>query len=435
MEKGRIIEVLSKWNFWKNDLDVGIPRQEYLRKILNFIKTDKVISVVGARRTGKSTLIKQIIKSLIQEGVNRNGTLMINFEEPEFENTDLKLLDKIYQAYREIIQPVQKPFLFLDEIQNVSGWERFVRSLNERKESFITISGSSSKLLSSELSTVLTGRQLYFDIFPLSFKEFLAFKGIGPEDEKDLLLNSLPVKKALREYLEFGGFPEVVLNQNPEFKIRVNRSYYEDIINKDIIQRFRIKKIEQMRALARFYLTNISSLMNFHKAGEFIKTPVETIRRFSSYLEAANLVFFIKRFSFSVKEQENSPRKVYSIDTGISNSIGFRFSYNWGKLLENVVAIELKRRQSENPMLEFYYWKDPLGKEVDFLVKENWEIKELIQVCLDISDQETKKREINSLKKAMKNLKIKESTVITEDYEGEDKKITYIPLWKWLYKR
>ena len=432
MEKDRIIEILSKWNFWNRDLDSGVLREEYLKTILNFIKTDKIISLVGVRRCGKSTLIKQIIQSLINKGIKRNSILMVNFEEPEFENADISFLKNIYEAYLEIIKPQEKPFVFLDEIQNVNQWERFVRSLNERKEAYITISGSSSKLLSSELSTVLTGRQIYFEIFPLSFKEFLIFRGLEIQDKKDILINSLKIKRYLREYFQIGGFPEVVLNRDAEFRLRVCRSYYEDIVNKDIIQRFKIKKIEQLRALARFYLTNISSLVNFHKAEEFVKLPVETIRRFSYYLEAANLIFFIKRFSFSVKEQENSPRKVYGIDSGIANSIGFRFNQNLGRLLENIVAIELKRRQAKFPLLELYYWKDNYNREVDFVIKEGLKIKELIQVCLSVGDKETKEREIQSLRKAMKILGIKQANIITEDYEAKEGQITYTPLWKWL---
>jgi hypothetical protein len=237
--------------------------------------------------------------------------------------------------------------------------------------------------------------------------------------------------------MEFGGFPEVVLNEDAEFKIRILRSYYDDIINKDIVARFSVKKIDNLRSLAKFYLTNISSLISFHRGSKFIKLPVETIRRFSSYLETSTLIFFVKRFSYSVKEQGNSPRKIYSIDMGVSNSVGFRFTENLGRLFENIVAVELKRRQSINPLWGIYYWRDGAGKEVDFVIKHGLQIKELIQICFDISSEETSKREISSLRKAMDEFNLKEATAITEDYEGKkvikDKQITYLPLWKWLF--
>lgn len=436
MEKTRIVEVLSKWNFWNRDLDTGILRKSYVDKLLKFVKTDKIISIVGVRRSGKTTLMKQMAKLLMESSTDRNNFLMVNFEEPEFEGADVSLLQRIYEAYLEIVKPSRKPFVFLDEIQNVNGWERFVRSLNERKDAFMTISGSSSKLLSEELATVLTGRQVYFEVFPLSFKEFLSFEKMEIGGVKDILLNSLKIKRLFREYMEVGGFPEIVLNKDPDFRMRTLRSYYEDIASRDVIQRFKVKKSDKLKILARFYLTNISSPISFNKTSGFVQLPTETVRRFSSYLETANLIFFIRRFSWSVKEQENSPRKVYSVDAGMSNTVGFRFRENLGKVAENLVAVELRRRQAQNPNLEAFYWRDHGQREVDFVVKEGLKVRELIQVCWDVGDRETKRREVKALVKAMKEFRLKEGLVLTGDFEGEEKvdgrRILYKPLWKWL---
>jgi len=422
MEKTRIVEVLSKWNFWNRDLDTGILRKSYVDELLKFVKTDKIISIVGVRRSGKTTLMKQMAKLLMESSTDRNNFLMVNFEEPEFEGADVSLLQRIYEAYLEIVKPSRKPFVFLDEIQNVNGWERFVRSLNERKDAFMTISGSSSKLLSEELATVLTGRQVYFEVFPLSFKEFLSFEKMEIGGVKDILLNSLKIKRLFREYMEVGGFPEIVLNKDPDFRMRTLRSYYEDIASRDVIQRFKVKKSDKLKILARFYLTNISSPISFNKTSGFVQLPTETVRRFSSYLETANLIFFIRRFSWSVKEQENSPRKVYSVDAGMSNTVGFRFRENLGKVAENLVAVEL--------------WRDHGQREVDFVVKEGLKVRELIQVCWDVGDRETKLREVKALVKAMKEFRLKEGLVLTGDFEGEEKvggrRILYRPLWRWL---
>lgn len=436
MEKTRIVEVLSKWNFWNRDLDTGILRKSYVDELLKFVKTDKIISIVGVRRSGKTTLMRQMAKLLMESSTDRNNFLMVNFEEPEFEGADVSLLQRIYEAYLEIVKPSGKPFVFLDEIQNVNGWERFVRSLNERKDAFMTISGSSSKLLSEELATVLTGRQVYFEVFPLSFKEFLSFEKMEIGGVKDILLNSLKIKRLFREYMEVGGFPEIVLNKDPDFRMRTLRSYYEDIASRDVIQRFKVKKSDKLKILARFYLTNISSPISFNKTSGFVQLPTETVRRFSSYLETANLIFFIRRFSWSVKEQENSPRKVYSVDAGMSNTVGFRFRENLGKVAENLVAVELRRRQAQNPNLEAFYWRDHGQREVDFVVKEGLKVRELIQVCWDVGDRETKRREVKALVKAMKEFRLKEGLVLTGDFEGEEKvdgrRILYKPLWKWL---
>lgn len=439
MEKEKVVEILNDWNFWRKDLDAGILRETYLNRLLEFIKSEKIISIVGVRRSGKSTLIRQMAKELIDKGAPRSDTLIINFEEPQFEGVNLNFLIKAYQSYLEIIKPQGKPFLFLDEIQNVKNWERFVRGINEKKEAYLVVSGSSSKLLSKELASILTGRQLYFEVMPLSFKEFLNFKDIEVKNRRDMVLSALEIKRAFREYLQFGGFPEVTLSKNEEFKKRVLLSYYQDIMNRDLVQRFKVRKIDQLRTLLQFYLTNISSPISFNSISRFIKLPVETIRRFSSYIEISNLIFFVKRFSFSVKEQENSARKVYSIDPGLHNAIGLKFSGDIGKLAENTVALKLRELQRGSPLNEFFYWKNHHGdKEVNFVVKEGQEVKTLIQVCWDISDEKTRKRETSGLLKAMEEFDLKEGLVLTEDYEGEekikDRKIFLTSLWKWLCK-
>jgi len=436
MEKTRIVEVLSRWNFWSRDLDVGIPRKSYVDELLKFVKTDKIVSILGVRRSGKTTLMKQMVKNLIEAGTDRNNTLIVNFEEPEFEGADVNFLQRIYDAYLEILKPPGKPFVFLDEIQNVERWERFVRALNERKEAFITVSGSSSKLLSEELATVLTGRQIYFEVFPLSFREFLSFERMEIGGMREILLNSSRIRSFFREYMEVGGFPEIVLNKDPDYRTRTSRSYYEDIIGRDVVQRFKVRKSDKLKALARFYLTNISSPISFNRISGFLRLPTETVRRFSFYLETANLIFFIKRFSWSVKEQENSPRKVYSADVGVSNTVGFRFRENLGKVAENLVAVELRRKRAQNPNLEIFYWRDLRQREVDFVIKEGLKVKELIQVCWDVSEPETKRREVKALMKAMDEFGLQEGSVLTEDFEGEEKigkkKVVYKPLWKWL---
>jgi len=436
MKEQEIIEVLGEWNFWNREIDTGIPRRDYTDKLFEFLRYDKVISIVGIRRAGKSYIVRQLAKELIKSGLDRQKTLIINFEEPVFEGSELKDLLKMYESYVEIIRPAGKPFVFLDEIQNVPKWEKFVRSLNERKEAFVTISGSSSKLLSEELATVLAGRQIYFEIFPLSLREFLNFRNLEIKDLKDALLNSQKIKSLMWDYLKFGGFPEVVMSENEDFKFRVLRSYYDDIVTKDVARRFKVRKVEELRSLVKFYLTNTASQVTLNSISKFLKLPTETIRRFSDYIETSKAIFFVKRFSFSFKQQEKSPRKVYSTDTGLVNAVGFRFSANYGRLMENVVAIELKRRQSRNLMVEVYYWKDYAGREIDFLVKEGPNIRELIQVTFASDRNEIEERELKTLVRASKETGCKELSVITWDYDAEEefrgRRIKFVSLWKWL---
>lgn len=430
MQKEEILEILSDWNFWAKEIDTGINREDYIKKLIPLItETNQILCIAGIRRSGKSTIIKQLAKEL-GGGVN---TLLINFEDERFIQRDLKLLREIFDTYLEKVKPNSKPFIFLDEIQNIPEWERFARGVHERKEATLVISGSSSKLLSAELATLLTGRNITLFAYPLSFKEFLRFRSISATNEIEVLAKRIEIKRALDEFMEFGGFPEVVLSTD---KKRILLGYFEAIITKDTIDRFNIREREKIKTLSKFYLTNISSPVSFNKVSSFLDIPLTTVERFSDYIQTACLVFFIKKYSFSMKEQGKAQRKVYSIDSGLSNAIGFRFARNSGKLMENIVAIQLKIRQSFEPGIEIYYWKDQSGREVDFLVKDGLKVIEMIQVCQDLSDIGTKEREVKGLVRAMEEFNIKKGLIITEDFEGDEKvknkEIIYVPLWKWL---
>lgn len=435
MEKSEIIEILTEWNFWKDNRETGIPREKYVKEILDKLRLNKVVSVIGIRRSGKSTILRQVVKKLIEDN-KRENTLIMNLEERRWLKLDLEFLNKAYESYREIINPENKPHIFLDEVQKLREWERFVRSLHEKREANIVITGSSSKLMSKELATLLTGRTLELEILPLSFREFLKFREIKIENEKDIIFNAGKIKSLFREYLEFGGFPEITLTEEKRHKKEILWKYFDDIISKDVVERFKIRNPEKIEVLAKYYLTNISSPHTFNSTSRFLKIPVETISRYSGYLEISRLTFHLNRFSFTVKEQENSPRKIYSIDTGLSNAVGFRFTEGFGKIAENLVFLELLRKKMKSRNIEIFYWKNTQQREVDFLLKEDQDIKELIQVCWDISDQKTKERELKSLLKAMKVFDMNEGTIITEDFSGEEKiqerKIIYKPLWKWL---
>jgi len=432
MDKNEVIRILGDWNFWRKDLSTGYERPLYLDRLKRFLKTSHIIVITGVRRSGKSFIMRQLINSLIKEGIERNRILFVNLEDPRFYRLDARSLQRIYEVYLEFLNPKGKPYIFLDEVQEVAEWERWVRTMQELEKAQLVISGSNAKLLGTELATLLTGRHLDLTVFPLSFGEFLTFCGISLKEELEIINQETNIKRLFREYLEYGSFPEVVLAKE---KREILLGYFEDILNKDIMRRFRIRKGEHLFRLARFYLTNISALTTFSSSEKFLNISADTIERFSNYLTEAYILHFLRRFSFKIKEQEKSPRKVYSIDTGLSNTIGFRFSENLGRIAENVLFLELERRRCINPNLELYYWKDIHHREVDFVVKEGFEPKELIQVCWDIASPLTKKRETSALLKAMDELDLKEGLIITEEYEGEevfnDKKITYIPLWRW----
>jgi predicted AAA+ superfamily ATPase len=433
MNKNEVIKILYDWNFWDKDLDTGIERNVYVDRLVKYLYTGLVCVITGARRSGKSYIMRQTVKRLINNGVKRDEILVINFEDPRLPKLDVSMLQKIYEIYLEFLSPKGKPYIFLDEIQEVDGWEKWVRTMRELKKAKIVVSGSNAKLLSKELSTLLTGIHIDLTVYPLSFEEFLFFNNFRLTNTFEVETKQTEIKSLLRKYIEFGSFPEVVLNeQKKEILIR----YYEDVMNKDLIKRYKIRKTEEIKSLAKYYFTNISNLTTFTSLEKHLRISSDTIEKFSMYFEDAYILFLLKRFSYKVKQQDKSPKKIYCIDTGLANTIGFRFSENLGRLAENIVFLKLKKETLNNSDLEIFYWKDEYHKEVDFVIKEKLKITQFIQVCWNIEDEMTKKREINSLVKAMDEFKLKEGLILTEDFESEEKlnsrKIIFLPLWKWL---
>jgi len=432
MKSSEIMEILLDWNFWKKEIDVGIERTYLINEIQRLSRIGEILVISGVRRSGKSTLILQFCKSLIQSGVAKENILIVNFEDPRFTSLDLTLLNKIYECYLTELNPKKEHYVVLDEVQVVSQWEKFARFLRENKKAHVIITGSSSKLLSSEYATVLAGRHVDMEVYPLSFKEFLRFNGIEIKGDLDIISRRHEIKRLIGEYLKWGGFPKPTLLKEERDKKELLANYFRDIITKDIAMRYKIKDIEKLEGLAKYYLSNIASLQSFNKIKNILNISIDTVERFSRYLSEAYLLFFVKKFSFSEKEQIANPKKVYCIDTGLRNAVGFTFMENLGKLMENAVFLELKKRGKE-----IFYWK---GKgEVDFVIKEGTKIKELIQVCYDIEKEETKKREIDALVEAMEFFKLNNGKIITWDFEGEEKigkmKIVFIPIWKWLLQQ
>ncbi len=433
MDKNEIIKILEDWNFWSKELNTGINRDLYLDVLKKMLAGEQIKVITGARRSGKSFIMRQLAKYLIGGSVGKSNILIVNFEDPRFVALDAKLLGQIFETYLEYQSPRGKIYVFLDEVQEIQKWEKWVRTAQELGKANMIVSGSNSKLLSGELATVLTGRHLDATVLPLSWAEFLKFKNLQIKDNFELAKNEIKIQTLFAEFMELGSFPLVVLEEDKE---KIILAYFDDVVSKDLIKRYKIRKSEEIKSLIKFYLSNTSSQITFTSTGKFLNMSALSAKRFSAYLEASYLVFFVKRFSFKFKEQERSPRKVYAVDTGLANVVGFRFSGNLGKLAENAVFLELKRRSYFDPRMEIYYWKSRAQEEVDFLVKENAGITQLIQVCWDVQDINTKKRETKALVKAMEEFGLETGLVITQSFEAEEnfngKKIKYATLSKWL---
>ncbi|BCS91160.1 MAG: ATPase AAA [Candidatus Micrarchaeota archaeon] len=375
----------------------NIKRKIYTDKIVRLLKSSKIIAEIGIRRSGKSYIAKQVIKELIDNGLDKYSTLIINLNDERLQKEE-DILNDIYNVYRKNIKKEGIAYIIIDEAQEIEGWERFVRGLTERNEARFILTGSSSKLLSSEYNTLLSGRHISIEITPLSFYEFLIFKGLDIKDKLDLASKHIEIQRYLEEYMLYGGFPDVVLNDS---KIELLNSYFDTIIVKDVILRYNIRNPEKLRAIARYYLTNIGNPITYNRLARFTKIPLKTIERYTNYIESSFSIFLVKRFSTSLKEQENSPRKVYSIDNGLAIVNGFNM-LDRGRLLENLVAIELKRRGKE-----FYYWTDTLTKkEVDFVVVNNDRSLDIIQVSYSINDPLTYEREVSAIETISKRLRL-----------------------------
>ena len=399
--------------------------REVLNKYKTFLKSGLIKVITGPRRAGKSILCYQLIK-------NKNFAY-INFDDETLAGLKTEDLNLILKAFYEIYKDPE--FILLDEVQNIENWELFVNRLKRQGFNLI-VTGSNAKLLSKELATHLTGRHFPLELYPFSFREFLKFYDV--KYQKDYLTTkqiSL-IKKELERFLLTGGFPESLKEPSPK---RYLSSLYSAILTKDIALRHKIRLIKTIKELSNYLISNFSCQVTFNKLKNiFSLKSAHTAKNYLSFLEESYLFFLIERFSFKFKEKVTAPRKVYVIDTGLINAISFGSSKNIGHLYENSVAVELMRRKAFFPNLEIYYWQDYSGREVDFVVKEALRIKQLIQVCYDIENYDTKIRELKSLIKAKKEMKAKDSNllVITSDYEGEEKfenkKIKFIPLWKWL---
>jgi uncharacterized protein len=411
-------------DYFEKELPPTIKR-DYIIPLENPI--NRSITLTGGRRTGKTFEIYNIIKKILENN-EKEQTLYINFERADILPT-IEDLNTIKKTYFEIVPENKKTWFFLDEIQNVKKWESFVRQcLDENINVFLT--GSSSKLLSKEIATSMRGRNLSYKIYPFSFKEYLNTKEI-PIKKYYSTKETNKIKKALQEYIKYGGYPETIIY--PEQKEKLLIEILNTTIYKDVAERERIRNIKALK-LTMNALIN-STEFSTHKYYKFlktqgIKTSKNTIYNYIEYLKDANIIYTNHKNEQSYKKAEQSIPKIYLIDNGILtiNNIEDK-----GRLLENMLFIELKRR---NQKVSYYKTQT---EEIDFVIQKGKKTIELIQASTNIEQINTKKREIKSLIKASKELKCNKLTIITlnqeETIKEQGKTIKVKPAWKWLLEK
>ncbi len=432
-----VISALEDWNPWWREEDNGVPPslkgkpRELISTIEPFINDYKIKILVGIRRSGKSTLLYQLIDHLLRSGkVSPNEILLVNFE-------DLRLstesAEKIFEIYLEHLRPKNHPHVFLDEVHNIDSWTRMVRRLGDLKKAHFYLTDSSSFFIPSELQPILTGRKVTFEVFPLSFQEYLSFKNIelnkiwGTEEK-------IKIRGILREYIERGGFPEPFFYPMDAAR-KIIAEYFEDIVTRDLVARYRMPSMTT-KQLVLYLMSNPAQRFSYRKLSNVFRTGVETMQHYINNLQNIFLFFKVTRYTTKLKDQFISPKKLYPIDTSMVNVVGFKVSENLGPLLELIVFLQLRRKHASI----YYYQESTSGKEVDFVVTQGNSIKHLINVSVNLEESNTRRREISGLVKAMKTLKTNESTIITWDTEeiisiNANKKIRVVPAWKWLLQQ
>jgi len=398
----------------------SIVEREMSEFAKGFLNSKLVKITTGIRRSGKSFFTSLLLR--------RKKFGYVNFDDERLlYNEPNEILSSLIETYGKDMQ-----IIFFDEIQNLKNWEFFVNRLH-RSNYNIFITGSNAKLLSKELATHLTGRHITFEIFPFSFREYLAARKF--KENLNTTKGRSLVKRELNEYMSMGGFPEIVVEgENPKIYLR---ELYASIIERDIILRYNVAYKKTFKEIAISLISNFTRSMSYNRIRKQFKIGSDhTAKNYISYMEEAYLLFPLSKFSYKPKEIERSEKKIYVMDTGFINHIAYKFREDKGHIIENLVAIDLLRRKSLERNLDLYYYKDYQQREVDFVLKQGERVQQLIQVCYDIDDFNTKGRELKSLVKASKQLNCNNLLVITWDYEAKEefkgKTITFKPLWKWL---
>ena len=395
------------------------------------LNSKKIVSLIGIRRGGKSSILFDMINTL-RDTISKENIIYLNFEDDRLYPLQLSHLDMILEAYYELYPTKrdEKVYLFLDEIQAVPDWEVYVRRVYDTLDLQIFITGSSAKLLSTEIATSLRGRTISYEIFPFSFKEYLQFKEIEVNLHSSKSLSF--IQNALNSYLKDGGFAETI-NEDKSISRKILSDYLELIVYKDIVDRYNITNRSLLKILNKYCFTNISTLVSFNKLyNEFksqgYKLSKDTIYNYMSHLEDAYTLFTVPIYRNSIKEENRNPKKIYAVDNGFKKIYDYAIDKDISKLYENIVFLQLRRQTKD-----VYYFKEK--QEVDFYAKlEDKEI--LINVSYIIDDKKTRDREINGLIEAMNYFKLNCSYLVTQSEDTvvqiEEKKIYIIPLYKWL---
>ncbi len=413
MDEQAILEiVLGEFHDKLASLDQSVVRD------LTFPIVDNKIKVaVGMRRTGKTIFIYQTIRQLLADGIPLSRILYINFEDDRLLPLNSQKLGKLVDAFYTLFPENHdhRCYLFLDEIQDVEDWAIVVRRLHDSKNADIYLSGSSSKLLSKEIATSLRGRSLPTEVWPYSFGEYLRAKeiviepGLFTKKKQDILMHQM------KNYLHYGGFPEVV-NYESDIRVKTLQEYIDVVIYRDIIERHNVKHPALIKYMIIFMLHNVSRPFTINKfyndiKGQGFQVSKDSLYDYVNFIEDAYLAFTVSLYDKSIRKVQSNPKKIFAIDSGIVNAVTLGNLNNEGKLLENLIYLDLRRRGCS-----IYYYLTSERYEIDFLVQTLSGKSFLLQVCWNMMDAPTKKREERALLQAQQELGIDGRIITLLDY-------------------
>jgi predicted AAA+ superfamily ATPase len=424
-----LLDLLTTLNPWwtGRDYDTGKLRPAYISRIMRYTRTGEVVVLSGVRRSGKTTLLLQTVRSLIEDHhVPSRNIMFVNCDEPEISGLESPFLT-IVDAYRKEVPATGTLYLIFDEIQGVPGWEQSIKSLYDRKEYRILISGSSSYLLDSEISTRLSGRYFTVPVYPLDFSEYLSFQGIEvPGDPVGLASGKYELLHNLKRYLREGGFPVVVLQGDERTKRDYLKAYYDSIVYRDIVRVNEVRNQKALAGLLHYLFTHFTAPYSYRRLGALLGIDLSSVRDYVHFAEMAKVLVEVHHFAYSLQVQKRSNRKPYCIDNGLRNAVAFRFSEDEGKLAENLVCVELLRSGAD-----LYYWKKV--KEVDFVVKH----PDNLLTAINVTYTDTVPyREVEGLTEFAEEFgdRVTELLLLTRDREEVRGAIRVVPLWKWLLR-
>lgn len=419
-------------DFQETKLKTGIPRQ------LNIASVERKAAIcIGVRRCGKSTYMFQLMQKLLDRGVPFQNILYLNFFDDRLHRLQHEGLGVISEAYYALFPEKKNSetvYCFFDEIQTVPGWEAFVDRLLRTERCEVYLTGSSALLLSKEIATQMRGRALSWEMFPFSFKEFLAGKGI----DGDLPLSTkkrLLVQKAFDEFWESGGFPEV-LGLEKRLRRGIHQEYFNAILFRDLVERHDIPHPKAVSDLAHWLVENTACLYTINKLTGYLKAlghkvPKASVAEYMDWFEDSYFLFTVRLFDASLRRANANPKKIYCVDHSFVSSVSSGILLNSGHLLESLVFAALRRDYHE-----IYYYRTKSGKEVDFIVLSRERKRSLVQVCESLADAQVKKREFAALEEAMLELKLTSACIVTRSEAAEVTlgagKVKILPAWQFL---